>query len=146
MIGVNIKMDSKSIILKDVTTQNKWEIILELKDTGYYICWRRIHGEIHMPEPMMPMSKDSIVQIGGKEGMYEIRGMTTAHCIFPNEKYSVGKPGLSLFDKKVFKPTLAEAQAVASEFKKEIAKRFDKVTRTDSSGKLIERERVTENG
>ncbi len=39
----------------------KWELITEVKDAGYYIGWKRVHPEIHMPEPMEPMSKTSLV-------------------------------------------------------------------------------------
>ena len=76
----------------------KWELLAEHKDTGYYIGWHRIHRMIHTPKPMQPMSKDSLVQIGGHEGLYEVRGMTTAHSILPDMEYSIGKLGLKLFD------------------------------------------------
>jgi len=111
---------------------NNWELIAEVKDTGYYIGWGRKHKFIHMPEPMQPMSKMSLVQIGGTEGSYQVRGITYAHSILePHEA------GLKLFDDTCCCKTIDEAQAKAASLKREIAKLFDGVSRSDNTNKLV---------
>lgn len=116
----------------------QWDLITEVKDSGYYIGWKRQHKFIHMPEPMEPMSKTSLVQIGGHDSDYEVRGLTYAHSIFEPHK-----AGLKLFDKISHCATLAEAQAKATELKRTIAKLFDDITRSDNTGKLILRDNLT---
>ena len=113
----------------------KWELIAEVKDAGYYIGWRRRHPEIHMPEPMQPMSKSSLVQIGGREGSYEVRGLTYAHSVFAEPMAS----GLKLFDETHRFTSLEDAQNEAEELKKRIASLFDHVTRSDVKGKFVGR-------
>lgn len=109
-----------------------WELITEVKDTGYYIGWRRRHKMIHMPEPMQPMGKTSLVQIGGRDGNYEVRGLTYAHSIFePHGE------GLKLFDSTYSCKTREEALSKAAELKRHIAKLFDDITRSDNIGSLI---------
>ncbi len=119
----------------------KWELITEVKDSGYYIGWKRANKEIHMPKPMTPMSKTSLVQIGGnnKDG-YAIRGMVVAHSIFPSDKYGIGHQGLRLFDKTIYRRTLPHAQIIATVLKREIVKQFDTVTKTDINDKLLRKE------
>jgi len=119
----------------------KWELITEVKDTGYYIGWKRAHKFIHMPEPMQPMSKFSLVQIGGKDGDYQVRGLTYAHNVF---EIHLHKAGLKLFDEIYHRNTIGEAQILATELKKKIAKLFDGITRSDNSGMLILRPNLME--
>lgn len=111
---------------------SNWELITEVKDTGYYIGWRRAHKMIHMPEPMQPTGKSSLVQIGGHDGNYEVHGLTYAHSVFEPHK-----AGLKLFDEVCRCATLAEAQTKATELKRKVAKLFDDVTHSDNTGKLI---------
>ncbi len=113
---------------------NNWELITEVKDTGYYIGWRRGHKFIHMPEPMQPMSKTSLVQIGGYDGSYQVRGLTFAHSVFEAHLH---KPGLNLFDESYICTTLEEARDKATELKHRIAKQFDGITKSDNNGDLI---------
>jgi len=115
---------------------SKWELLTEIKDTGYYIGWRRIHPNIHMPIPMQPMSKTSLVQIGGQDGLYQVRGLTYAHSIFLAHEH---KAGLKLFDESHHSKTIEEARTKATELKRKIAKLFDDVSRSDSLGNLIMR-------
>lgn len=114
---------------------SNWELITEVKDTGYYIGWRRVHKYIHIPEPMQPMSKTSLVQIAkteGTGGSYEVRGLTYAHSVFEPHK-----AGLKLFDETHHCITLGEARAKTTELKLRITKLFDEITRSDETGKLI---------
>ena len=113
----------------------KWELIAEVKDTGYYIGWKRAHKFIHVPEPIEPMGKTSLVQLGGRKGNYlnhyEVRGLTYAHFIFEPHK-----AGLKLFDEVYFCQTIEEARVKATELKKKIARLFDEITRSDETGNL----------
>ena len=118
---------------------SKWEVITEVKDTGYYIGWQRDHKMIHMPEPMEPMSKTSLVHIGGRDGCYQVRGLTFAHSVFEQHR-----PGLRLFDKTYIYQTMTESQVKATELKKTIAKLFDGITRSDSNGNLVLRNNIVE--
>lgn len=111
---------------------SEWELITEVKDTGYYIGWRREHKFLHMPDPMEPMGKVSLVQIGGSEGSYQVLGLTYAHSVF--EPHTVG---LKLFDEVCYCQTIDEAQSKATELKRKITKLFDDITRSDNIGKLI---------
>jgi len=118
---------------------SKWELITEVKDTVYYIGWNRRHKQIHMPEPMQPMSKTSLVQIGRQEGCYQVRGLTYAHSVFEPHK-----AGLKLFDETHNCQTLIEAQSKATELKKVIAKLFEGITRSDNKGNLVLRDNMME--
>ncbi len=113
----------------------KWELITEIKDSGYYIGWRRAHKMIHMPEPRQPMSKSSLVQIGGKDGDFRVRGLTYAHNIFEPHK-----AGLKLYDETHHVVNYDEAHLLATGIKKTISRLFDGITRSDNTGKLILRE------
>ncbi len=103
----------------------KWELITEVKDSGYYIGWKRVHPNIH---DMLdsPASKTSIVQIGGSKQNYEVRGLTYAHSVFAK----VGTAGTKLFDETSHFKSLMEARIKANALKKQIAKQFDKLTRS----------------
>jgi len=114
----------------------KWELIGEVKDTGYYIGWGCEHKMIHCPEPMEPMGKHSLVQIGGHEGDYQVRGLTYAHSVFEPHK-----EGLKLFDETYRCQAIIEAQSKATELKKKVAKLFDDITRSDNTGKLLLRDK-----
>ncbi len=116
---------------------SKWELITEVKDTGYYISWQQQHKKIHMPEPMQPMSKTSLVQIEGREGCYQVRGLTYAHSVFEPHK-----SGLKLFDETHNCQTIIEAQSKATELKKTIAKLFEGITRSDNNGNLVLRPNI----
>jgi hypothetical protein len=115
----------------------KWELITEVKDSGYYIGWRRVHPMIHMPDPMEPMGKSSLVQIGGHDGLYEVRGLTYAHSVFRESEHGIGRSGLKIFDETRLCGTLDEARTKATGLKKRIARLFDGVTKSDCEGRLV---------
>lgn len=114
----------------------RWELIEEIRDTGYYIGWSRKHPYVHRPVPMQPMSKASLVQIGGRKGMYKVKGLTFAHSIF-GKVWGEHEIGLKLFDKTYIVKTLEDARSKATELKKEIAKTFDSVTHSNERGELV---------
>lgn len=113
---------------------SNWELLGEIKDSGYYISWKRQHKMIHMPEPMQPMSKASLVQISGRNGEFQVRGLTYAHSVFDIHAH---RAGLKLFDETRHTGTLTEAQRIATELKRKIAKQFDDVTHSDNTGTLL---------
>lgn len=114
----------------------RWELLTEHKDAGgYYIGWRRLHPMIHIPNPMQPMGKASLVQISGQDGCYQVRGLTHAYNVLEPPPHK----GLKLFDENHFCETLEEAQAKATKLKQTIAKMFDDITKSDKAGQLIAR-------
>ncbi len=74
----------------------------------------------------IPASKTSIVQIGGSNQNYEVRGVTYAHSVFAR----IGTAGTNLFDERYHFTNLEDARVKANELKKQIAKQFDGLTRS----------------
>lgn len=104
-----------------------WDKITEFREDGYYIGWHRLHPEIHESrKPPYVKAKHSLVQIGGKPGLYEVLGQTVMRSVFarPGEKRRE-----VVFKKVYMARTLTEAQQIATRLKRGLAKQFDKLSR-----------------
>jgi hypothetical protein len=111
----------------------RWEKIEPISKRipkGDYMGWSRRHTNIHLYKNE-PAGKTSLVQVSRHGDKYTVLAQTTAHGVFTQPP---GTKGTMLFKQVSTFDDRATAMAAVAKLKKQLALRFDKITKHTSRG------------